>query len=60
MAKSIGNMGLAYATVLNYNEALKCYEQSLDMNKQIGDKSGIAAVFWFLLDMFIQTHQILY
>src|SRR6202022_4263453 len=42
VAKGLGNMGLIYATELNYPEAMKCYQRSYALNRELGNKSGVA------------------
>jgi signal transduction histidine kinase len=39
---TLGNMGLAYVSLTQPHEALKCYEQSAAMFEEIGDRKGLA------------------
>jgi len=43
-AATLGNMGMAYEGLSEYDQALECFAQSLPLHEQDGDLVGQAAV----------------
>jgi len=42
ISEAFSNIGIVYANQGNYEQALSYYEKSLNINEELGDKSGIA------------------
>ena len=43
VAKSLGNLGIAYRSLGEYNKAIDYLQQSLAITQEIGDRSGVAS-----------------
>ena len=48
--KSLMNLGIAYSSLGQYQQAIEFYQQSLDIAREIGDRN-LEAIAWFNLGL---------